>query len=102
MGGWKMVAARRAAAPIADPLTRADRFAVLTFDTQVEHPAGLGQGLAQASDRHRFTAVERLAAATPGAGPNCSRRCTLDSACWPTRADPRSVTGCWCWSPTAR
>jgi len=50
LGGWKMVAARRAAARIVDTLTRADRFAVLTFDTQVEHPAGLGQGLVQASD----------------------------------------------------
>jgi Ca-activated chloride channel family protein len=68
MGGWKMVAARRAAARIVDTLTRADRFAVLTFDTQVEHPAGLGQGLAQASDRHRFTAVEHLAAATARGG----------------------------------
>ena len=33
MGGWKMVAARRAAARIVDTLTAADRFAVLAFDT---------------------------------------------------------------------
>src|SRR5262249_11706148 len=41
MGGWKMVAARRAAARIVDTLTDADRFAVLTFDTVVKPPDGL-------------------------------------------------------------
>ena len=38
MGGWKMVAARRAAARIVDTLTDADRFAVLTFDDLVDTP----------------------------------------------------------------
>jgi hypothetical protein len=47
-----------------DTLTLADRIAVLTFDTQVERSAGLAPGLAAASDRHRFRAVEHLAAAT--------------------------------------
>src|SRR5690606_1166192 len=36
MSGWKMVAARRAAARIVDTLTPRDRFAVLTFDSVVE------------------------------------------------------------------
>ncbi|MFI6477904.1 VIT domain-containing protein [Nonomuraea sp. NPDC050663] len=57
MGGWKMVAARRAAARIVDTLTAADRFAVLAFDSVVE-PAF--DGLREASDRHRFRAVEHL------------------------------------------
>ena len=35
MGGWKMVAARRAAARVVDTLTAGDRFAVLTFDHAV-------------------------------------------------------------------
>ncbi|GAA3195274.1 VIT domain-containing protein [Nonomuraea roseoviolacea] len=58
MGGWKMVAARRAAARIVDTLTSADRFAVLTFDSVVEQPF---EGLVEASDRNRYRAVEHLA-----------------------------------------
>ncbi len=61
MGGWKMVAARRAAARIVDTLTDADRFAVLAFDTVVERPDGLPAGLVAATDRHRYRAVEHLA-----------------------------------------
>jgi Ca-activated chloride channel family protein len=63
MRGWKMTAARRAAGRIVDTLTGADRFAVLTFDTVVERPAGLpSSGLVAGTDRHRFRAVEHLAA----------------------------------------
>lgn len=61
MGGWKMVAARRAAARIIDTLTGADRFAVLTFDHEVQRPDGLPDGLAPATDRLRYRAVEHLA-----------------------------------------
>jgi Ca-activated chloride channel family protein len=61
MGGWKMVAARRAAARIVDTLTGADRFAVLTFDDRIERPAGLPDGLVEASDHNRYRAVEHLA-----------------------------------------
>lgn len=60
MGGWKMVAARRAAARIVDTLTAADRFAVLSFDDRVETPGSLPSGLADGTDRHRFRAVEHL------------------------------------------
>ncbi|GIE95001.1 VIT domain-containing protein [Paractinoplanes rishiriensis] len=60
MGGWKMVAARRAAARVVDTLTTADRFAVLTFDHQIDRPDGLGDELVEATDRHRFRAVEHL------------------------------------------
>ncbi|MFG3440555.1 VIT domain-containing protein [Nonomuraea sp. NPDC047897] len=58
MGGWKMVAARRAAARIVDTLTADDRFAVLTFDSVVEQAF---EGLVAASDRNRYRAVEHLA-----------------------------------------
>jgi Ca-activated chloride channel homolog len=58
MSGWKMVAARRAAARIVDTLTGADRFAVLCFDNTVEVPH---DGLAEATDRNRFRAIEHLA-----------------------------------------
>jgi len=60
MGGWKMVAARRAAARIVDTLGADDRFAVLAFDHEVETPPSLGDGLVSATDRHRFRAVEHL------------------------------------------
>ena len=61
MGGWKMVCARRAVARMVDTLGEHDRFAVLAFDTVVDQPTGLPSGLAAASDRHRFRAVEFLA-----------------------------------------
>jgi Ca-activated chloride channel family protein len=61
MQGWKMVAARRAAARIIDTLTTSDRFAVLAFDHAIERPEALPSGLIEASDRHRFRAVEFLA-----------------------------------------
>ncbi|MFI6869821.1 VIT domain-containing protein [Nocardia sp. NPDC050406] len=61
MGGWKMVAARRAAARVVDALTDRDRFAVLGFDHMVEAPTGLERGLVAALDRNRFAAVGWLA-----------------------------------------
>jgi Ca-activated chloride channel family protein len=68
MGGWKMVAARRAAARVVDTLTMSDRFAVLTFDHQIEWPDDLGTGLTDATDRHRFRAVEHLSRADARGG----------------------------------
>ena len=51
MGGWKMVAARRAAARVIDSLGARDRFAVLAFDNSVtERPPGF-TSLAPATDR---------------------------------------------------
>ena len=61
MQGWKIVAARRAAARIVDTLTGTDRFAVLCFDSMVERPPDLPDGLASCTDRNRFRAVEWLA-----------------------------------------
>jgi Ca-activated chloride channel homolog len=61
MSGWKMVAARRAAARIVDTLGDADRFAVLTFDNYIDRPVGLGEGLSAGTDRNRYRAVEHLA-----------------------------------------
>ena len=68
MRGWKMVAARRAAARVVDTLTSGDRFAVLTFDHQVDRPDDLGTGLVDATDRNRFRAVEHLARADARGG----------------------------------
>jgi Ca-activated chloride channel family protein len=62
MDGWKMITARRAVARMVDTLNERDRFAVLAFDNGVEAPPSLGTGLSAASDRHRFRAVEFLAA----------------------------------------
>lgn len=61
MGGWKMVAARRAAARLVDSLTPGDRFTVLAFDNVVERPPRLGDGLIEATDRNQWLAVEWLA-----------------------------------------
>ncbi|HEU5155769.1 MAG TPA: VIT domain-containing protein [Streptosporangiaceae bacterium] len=61
MAGWKIVAARRAAARIVDTLSGADRFAVLSFDHEICTPPELPSGLVAATDRHRFRAVEHLA-----------------------------------------
>jgi len=61
MHGWKIVAARRAAARIVDTLTDADRFAVLCFDNSVEWVPDSAPTLAWATDRNRFRAIEQLA-----------------------------------------
>ncbi len=68
MQGWKMVAARRAAARMVDTLRTEDRFAVLSFDTVVERPRDLDTGLADGTDRNRFRAVEHLATLTARGG----------------------------------
>jgi Ca-activated chloride channel homolog len=60
MGGWKMVAARRAVARMVDALTGRDRFALLAFDNVIEAPPELGNGLQAAGDHARFQAVEFL------------------------------------------
>lgn len=62
MDGWKILAARRAAARIVDSLGPTDRFTVIAFDHVVERPTELGEsGLTPASDRNRYLAVEFLA-----------------------------------------
>jgi Ca-activated chloride channel family protein len=61
MGGWKMVAARRATARMVDTLGAKDRFAVYAFDHSIEAPPSLGTALQPASNRNRFRAVEFLA-----------------------------------------
>jgi Ca-activated chloride channel family protein len=60
MQGWKIVAARRAAARIIDTLLPQDRFEVLAFGSYVESARGDEQGLASATDRNRYRAVEFL------------------------------------------
>ncbi|GAA2134472.1 VIT domain-containing protein [Actinomadura napierensis] len=79
MHGWKMVAARRAAARIADTLRDEDRFAVLSFDTVIERPRDLGSGLVPGTDRNRFRAVEHLAALAARGGTEMLT--PLDEAC---------------------
>jgi Ca-activated chloride channel family protein len=59
MGGWKMVAARRAAARMIDTLTSRDRFCAVVFDDRVEMLPETS--LVDATDRQRFRAVEALA-----------------------------------------
>ena len=59
MGGWKMVAARRAVARMVDTLTGEDRVTVMAFDNSVEH-CGDAPQLAPATDRHRWSVLEWL------------------------------------------
>jgi Ca-activated chloride channel family protein len=62
MGGWKMVAARRALARMVDTLGERDRFSILAFDNTIETvPDFHGLGLVDATNRNRFRAVEFLA-----------------------------------------
>jgi Ca-activated chloride channel family protein len=61
MGGWKMVAARRAVARMIDSLRGQDRFCVLAFDDHVDVVPELGGKLVEATDRNRYRAVEWLA-----------------------------------------
>jgi Ca-activated chloride channel family protein len=62
MGGWKMVAARRALARMVDTLTDRDRFTVYAFDDTIETASSFGgMGLVPATDRNRYRAVEFLA-----------------------------------------
>jgi len=61
MGGWKIAAARRAAARLIDTLTERDRFGLILFDNELEEPAPSAGQLVPATDRVRFRAVEFLA-----------------------------------------
>jgi Ca-activated chloride channel homolog len=62
MAGWKIVAARRAAARLVDSLSDRDRLAVLAFAGDLQRPPGPEErALRQATDRERFRAVEFLA-----------------------------------------
>jgi hypothetical protein len=61
MGGWKIVAARRALARMVDTLNDQDRFAVYAFDNAIETPPQLaGTQLVPAGHRNRYWAVEFL------------------------------------------
>lgn len=62
MGGWKMLAARRAMARLVDTLTDLDRFAVIAFNHTSQSPPDLpAEALVEGTNRHRFRAVEFLA-----------------------------------------
>jgi Ca-activated chloride channel family protein len=61
MGGWKIVAARRAMARMVDTLTDRDRFTVYAFDDVIETPPGFENNkLVPATNHHRFQAGEFL------------------------------------------
>jgi Ca-activated chloride channel homolog len=68
MGGWKMVAARRAVARMVDTLGPEDRFHVIAFASGMESCPHLPSGLADATDRNRFRAVEWLSSINAGGG----------------------------------
>jgi Ca-activated chloride channel homolog len=67
MSGWRISAARRAAAQIIDSLAPADRFTVLLFADTVIEPGWGVTDLVAATERNRFRAIEHLIA-TPARG----------------------------------
>lgn len=71
MSGWKLIAARRAAARLVDSLDAQDRFAALAFD-DVVIAYGNGQ-LAAATDRARFAAATWLGAIETNGGTEMDR-----------------------------
>ncbi|MCE9564190.1 MAG: protein phosphatase 2C domain-containing protein [Planctomycetes bacterium] len=57
MGGWKIVAARRAMARMIETLTARDRFVAIAFDDRVDVPPGFdAKNLVSATDRNRHVA----------------------------------------------
>ena len=88
MAGWKMVAARRAAARIVDAFGTGDRLLVLGFDDRIEHPEGLGPALAPANDRNRFAAVRFLSALEARGGTDMHR--PLEQAAAALTSEPAS------------
>lgn len=60
MGGWKMVAARRALARMVDTLLDQDQFALLAFDSTVEHAPHAKDALIPATNRDRWQMLEWL------------------------------------------
>ncbi|MBI2945889.1 MAG: VWA domain-containing protein [Candidatus Wallbacteria bacterium] len=73
MAGWKIVAARRAICRMIDTLDARDRFDVLAFSDRVTLCSGQPQsGLVSATDRHRFAALESVAALEASGGTEMS------------------------------
>jgi Ca-activated chloride channel homolog len=60
MGGWKMVAARRALGRMIDTLLDQDQFTVVAFDSVIERPPHASSGLVAGSDRERWKMLEWL------------------------------------------
>ena len=88
MGGWKMVAARRAAARLIDTLTERDCFGLILFDDQIEEPAPSAGRLIAASDRARFRAVECLARVEARGDTEIAPALSRALQYFPTPADP--------------
>jgi Ca-activated chloride channel family protein len=74
MGGWKMVAARRAMARMVESLTTVDRFAVLIFDDTMASPPRLSAGkLAPATAGNRIHAADYLMQVVEDGGTEMAR-----------------------------
>ncbi len=88
MGGWKMAAARRAAARLIDTLTERDRFGLILFDNELEEPAPSAGQLVPATDRARFRAVEFLARVEARGGTEIAPALTRALQYFPSPPDP--------------
>ena len=88
MGGWKMAAARWAAARLIDTLTERDRFGLILFDNELEEPAPSAGQLVPATDRARFRAVEFLARVEARGGTAIAPALTRALQYFPSPPDP--------------
>lgn len=88
MGGWKIAAARRAAARLIDTLTERDRFGLILFDNELEEPAPSAGQLVSATDRARFRAVEFLARVEARGGTEIAPALTRALQYFPSPPDP--------------
>ena len=88
MGGWKIAAARRAAARLIDTLTDRDRFGLILFDNELEEPAPSAGQLVSATDRARFRAVEFLARVEARGGTEIVPALTRALQYFPSPPDP--------------
>ena len=70
MGGWKMVAARRALGRMLDTLTPKDRFQIIIFDNE---STKFESGLLDATNRNRYRAIEYLSKVEARGGTEMAR-----------------------------
>ena len=88
MTGWKILAARRAAARLIDTLTDRDRFGLILFDNQIEEPAPSAGRLIAATDHARFQAVQYLTRVEACGGTHIAPALTRALQYFPDPPDP--------------
>jgi Ca-activated chloride channel homolog len=94
MSGWKMVAARRAAARIIDTLTAADRFALLCFDNGPSARRACPRAWPQQRTGTGSARSSTWRGPRRATAQKCSDRCAMPPGC---SRRMRNGTGCLSW-----